>query len=86
MMLLANVIGPDATRKVMLELPGIRLNVPKSKLFKEWYIRTHFNGANARQIGFDLGLSERRIEQYVTEMYRKPASDTAPRQGSLFGL
>jgi len=84
MMLLAKVIGPDATRKVMLNLPGIRLNIPKSKLFKEWYIRTHFTGSNARQIGFDLGLSERRIEQYVAEMYKKPAERNVPRQGSLF--
>jgi len=82
MRLVADVIGADATRLLMLELPKTQIYIPQPVEFRMWYIRTHFNGENIRELADALGVSQKTIYDYVKRMYSEKRPD-GPRQMSL---
>ncbi len=85
MRLIADVIGPDAARMLMLKLGKMNFYIPQPSEFREWYVRTHFTGKNYQELAFELGVSPRTVHEYVRKMYSRPAGDE-PRQGTLFGI
>lgn len=88
MTMVANVIGAEAARKLMHELPGIRIYIQRSKEYRQWYVRQYFDGGNQREIALDFGVSERVIEKDIVEIQRlrKQEREEEDRQGSLFGV
>ncbi len=83
MRLVADVLGPDAARLLMLRLPKTPLYVPQPEEFKLWYIRTHFTGENVVDLANDLGLSHATVYRYIKKMYAVKVVDDSPRQMAL---
>lgn len=85
MTMVANVIGAEATRRLMHELAGIKIYIPKSKEYRLWYVQQFFEGDNQRDLSRELGVSERLIQMDVVEIQRKRRAEREEgRQGSLF--
>ena len=66
---LAEIVGINKVKEIMIRMRGTRLNIPKSygKVFHLKYIREHFNGNNHLSIARDLGISRASVYRYIQE-------------------
>lgn len=82
MRLVADVLGPDAARLLMLRLPKTPIYIPQPVEFKRWYVKAHWTGDNVRELADALGVSHKTIYEYVKAMYSERRDD-GPRQMAL---
>ncbi len=76
MKIVANVIGLEATIKIMCELQGVNISVPQNATLsaKIAYIQDVYDGSKQSRVKLSklCGLSE----NYIFRMYRKKMQDT----------
>ncbi|MEQ8170275.1 MAG: Mor transcription activator family protein [Candidatus Eremiobacterota bacterium] len=67
--LVARACGVEVAAKLLKELPGVTLYVPKSGItqVKKNYIRKSFNGTNAKKLAIETGYSEVHLYAIVRE-------------------
>jgi Mor family transcriptional regulator len=65
--LVARACGPDVAAKLLKELPGVTLYIPRSGItqVKKNYIRKNFNGSNAKKLAIETGYSEMHLYAIV---------------------
>lgn len=63
MKLIADLCGLDVATRLMTELPGLSINIPKEGLrkLKNRYIADQYDGSNAKQLAVECGVSIRHI-------------------------
>lgn len=64
----ANLIGVEETIKIHRYFLGQQIQFPKhlyNPSFVEEYVKTHYNGTNARDLAREFGYTERTIRKFL---------------------
>ncbi len=86
--LVARACGVEVAAKLLEELPGVTLYVPKSGItqVKKNYIRKSFNGRNAKKLAIETGYSEVHLYAIIREGKAMPGErDLEIIQMDMFG-
>lgn len=68
--IVANECGDDLAKKLLIEFPGERIQVPSDHNFlKRLYIKRYFRGNNTYELAVTLHVSDRFVRKVVSEMY-----------------
>ena len=67
MKLVAETCGVETAVKLLTELPGIQINIPKAGVRRvTWaYVRKNYNGKNIKKLALEVGLSENWLYQIL---------------------